>query len=274
VVAGVAARHPDLRIRSLPGESRGPAAARNIGWRAAQGAIIAFVDDDAYPADRRWLEQGYSSFADPRVMAVSGRVHVPADDPPTDFQRNVQGLERGEFVTCNAFYRREALEWVGGFDEAFTMPFREDSDLQYRVQDLGGRLVHNPDAVVIHPAPPGRFAVSLRLQRYSQFNALIYKKHPRRYRRLLERRPPLHYYGIVAAALTGVGAALTGRKRLAGPSLLVWAALEGRFFLRRARGTSHRPRHLLDLALTSLVLPWLSVYYRLRGAIRYRVLFF
>lgn len=273
VVAGMAEREPDLRFRSIAGAGRGPATARNLGWRAAGGEIIAFIDDDAYPADRSWLREGRAPFDDPCVGAVSGRVHVPVDMPPTDFQRNVQGLERGEFLTCNAFYRRTALEAVGGFDETFTMPFREDSDLQYRVENEGFRLVYSPSAVVIHPAVPGRFGISLKLQRYSQFNALIYKKHPGRYRRLLEQRPPLHYYGMIAAALSGAAAAASGRRGTAGLLWLVWAVLEGRFFLRRARGTSRRPRHIADLALTSLLIPWLSVYWRLRGAVRFRVLF-
>ena len=89
----------------------------------------------------------------------------------------------------------------------------------------------------------------------------------------MEPRPPYHYYGIIAAALTGLGAVLSGRPRLALTSFLAWGVLETRFFLRRARGTTRRPDHLLDLAVTSLLIPWLSVYWRLRGAIRYRVPF-
>src|ERR671923_264630 len=41
-------------IRYLKAETRGgPAAARNIGWRAAGGAIIAFTDDDCVPSAGR-----------------------------------------------------------------------------------------------------------------------------------------------------------------------------------------------------------------------------
>ena len=273
VVAAVAARHPDLRLHLLPGPGRGPAAARNIGWRAAEGEVVAFIDDDAYPADAAWLREGSAPFADPAVVGVCGTVRVPADDPPTDYQRNVRHLEAGGFITCNAFYRRSALQRAGGFDERFTAPFREDSDLHFRIESGGGVLTANPRAAVVHPAPPGRFGVSLRLQRYSMYNALLYKKHPERYRRELQRLPPLHYYAMVGLALGGSTLLLAGQPGWAAACFVPWAVLQGAFFYRRARGTSHRPRHLLDLAVTSLLIPPLSVFWRLYGAVRYRVLF-
>jgi len=273
VVADVAGQNPGLRMLCLPGKSRGPATARNIGWRPAAADVIAFTDDDAYAAETDWLQRGLAHFDDPDVNGVGGRVIVPAGEPPTDFQRNVKALERGEFLTCNAFYRRRALEQVDGFDERFTVPFREDSDLQYRVEALGGRMVKDEDLVVVHPAPTGRFATSLRLQRYSLFNALMYKKHRKRYRRDLQAWPPLHYYAIVALALTGVVAVLMGLPLLAAAAGLGWLLLEAWFFVRRIDGISHQPQHVLDMAYTSLLIPPLSVYWRLLGALRFRVLF-
>lgn len=273
-VAAFAGEHPGLHVRALPGASHGPATARNIGWRAARGDVIAFIDDDAYPSDRAWLAEGLRALSFPGVDAAVGRVVVPADDPPTDFQRNVRRLETAAFVTCNAFVRRSALERVGGFDERFTAPYREDSDLEFRIRDTSGRIVRTSDAVVVHPAPRGTFAVSLKLQRYSMHNALLYRKHRARFRREIEPAPPLHYYAIVASTCVAVLAAVTGRRRVAFASAVVAAALDGRFFIRRVRGSSCDPRHLADMALTSLLIPWLSIYWRLRGALRYRVLFF
>jgi glycosyltransferase involved in cell wall biosynthesis len=275
VVDAAAARHPDVAMRCLPGGGKGPATARNIGWRAARGAVIAFIDDDAYPQNGRWLREGLARFEDASVQGVAGRVSVPRPDGrPTDFQRNVAQLESGTFLTCNAFFRRAALERVGGFDERFRVPYREDSDLYYRLEAAGGAYVQADDAVVVHPAPEGAFAVSLRLQRYSLFNALLFKKHPARYRREIVPGTPYHYYAMLLSLLGAVLALARGRSGLARLLLGTWALLEMRFFLRRASGTSRRPRHLLDLAYTSLLIPPLSIYWRLRGAWRFRVLFF
>jgi hypothetical protein len=113
----------------------------------------------------------------------------------------------------------------------------------------------------------------MRLQRYSAFNALLYSKHPERYRRDIQSRPPLLYYAILASlALAGAGS-VTRRTRLALTGAGAWALLDGLFFARRARGVRRDGMHLLDLALTSVVIPVLSVYWRLRGAVRYRVVF-
>jgi glycosyltransferase involved in cell wall biosynthesis len=275
IVTSAAAAHPDVPILLLNGGGTGPATARNRGWQAAHGALIAFIDDDAYPADAGWLAAGSEAFADPMVSAVSGRVVVPpVSGRPTDFQRNVQRLDGLPFLTCNAFYRRTALAAVGGFDERFRVPFREDSDLQYRVEALGGRMACADRAIVHHPAPDGRFAASLRLQRYSMYNALMYKKHPRRYRAELQALPPLHYYAMLLSLLGALASVLRGRRVFAAFFLLAWAVQECRFFAQRARGASRQPRHLLDLAITSLLIPPLAVYWRLRGAWRFRVLFF
>jgi glycosyltransferase involved in cell wall biosynthesis len=266
------AGHSRVRLIALAGRQAGPAAARNIGWRKARGDIIAFMDDDAYPERRDWLKEGLRPFSDPSVAAVTGQVEVPADDPPTDFQLNVKNLETGTFLTCNAFCRRSVLEELGGFDERFRVAFREDSDLAFRIEQAGGRIVRNPDAVVIHPAPRGPFAVSLRLQRYSLFNALLRKKHPRRYREL-EVMPPLNYYAIVLLPPLAAGLGLAGHGLAALTAGGICAGLYVEFLLRRIRRSSKRPGHLLEMAFTSLLIPPLSVYWRLRGAWQFRVLF-
>ncbi len=258
-------------VRYVPVRAtHGPAAARNAGWRAARGEIIAFTDDDTVP-DPGWLRAGVAALDS--ADAAWGRIRVPLPQPPTDYQRNEAGLETAEFATANAFCHREALEAVGGFDERFTAAWREDADLFFTLLEKGYRVVPAPAALVVHPVRPGRWGISLRQQRKSQFNALLYKKHPELYRRRIQPAPPWHYYGSAGALLAALAGAAAGLPVLALAGAGLWLALTARFCAFRLRGTSRAPAHVAEMAVTSALIPLLSVCWRLRGAVRFRVFF-
>lgn len=265
-----------LVVRYLrPSAGKGPAVARNCGWRIASGTLVAFTDDDTVP-DAHWLACGEAAMRSAPWVAVAGRVVVPrppgAHNAPSDHELMTRGLERAEFVTANAFVDRLALERIGGFDEAFARAWREDSDLCFRLQEIGpvGRC---EQAVVAHPVRPERWGVSLRQQRNVYFDALLYRKHPRLYRQRVRPIPPWDYYAIVAltgaAVIFGGGGAPGSAAATAGAAL----ALVLRLAARRLRGTSHAPAHVAEMLATSAVIPFLSVYWRVRGAWHFRVPF-
>lgn len=263
-----------LAIRYVPIiGAHGPAAARNAGWRAAQAPIVAFTDDDTRP-DVGWLNAGVGVLErDPELAAVTGQVIVPLPWRPTDYQRNEAGLETAAFVTANCFCRRDILASLGGFDERFTSAWREDSDLHFRLLERGAKIQKVPEALVVHPVRPAPWGVSLRMQRKSQFDALLYKKHPALYRQHIRRWPPLDYYGIVLAVVTVFLAAILGAWLTCGVAFALWTVLMTRFLARRLRGTSRAPAHVLEMVCTSLFIPFLSVFWRLYGAVRFRVWF-
>jgi GT2 family glycosyltransferase len=252
-------------------ESHGPAAARNRGWRAARGEVIAFTDDDCIPSPG-WLKAGLAAMSD-GIVGVAGRLNMPIPAIPTDYEYSATGLMECDFVTANCFYRREALEAIGGFDERFTAAWREDSDLIFTLRERGACVTCAPDAVVVHPIRPAPWGVSIKQQRKSLFNALLYKKHPVLYRQYIQAAPPWHYYGIVGALLV----MLMGVSRRSGILALIglglWTWLTGRFCMQRLRHTSHAPRHVTEMIVTSAAIPPLAIFWRLRGALKFRVLF-
>jgi glycosyltransferase involved in cell wall biosynthesis len=259
-----------VRYLASPGP-HGPAAARNHGWRAARGQVIAFTDDDTQP-DSGWLAQGVQAFA-AGAEAAWGRIVMPIPAPPTDYERDANGLERAGFVTANCFCLRSLLERLGGFDERFRIAWREDSDLYFRLLETGARVVHVPEAVVVHPVRPAGWGVSIRQQRKVLFDALLYKKHPQLYRSRIRARPRWDYYGVVAALLAAIGAAMAGWHMVAAAAGAVWLAATAAFAWKRLRHTSKAPAHVVEMLATSGLIPPLAVFWRLYGAVRFRTLF-
>ena len=128
----------------------------------------------------------------------------------------------------------------------------------------------NAVAVLGRPAPWG---VSVLQVKKLAFDALLYKKHPELYRQKIQATPRWDYYAITAsllAALAGLAASMAFVAALGGAA---WAALTARFCARRLSGTVKTPSHVAEMVVSSALIPPLAVFWRLAGAIRYRVRF-
>ncbi|MGE5635445.1 MAG: glycosyltransferase family 2 protein, partial [Nocardioidaceae bacterium] len=156
----------DPRVTVLRGDGRGPAAARNRGWRAAEADWVSFLDDDVEPPPgwRAALVADLVAVGE-RVAGSQGRIVVPLPRGrrPTDWERNTAALERARWATADMAYRRAALAAVGGFDERFRRAYREDADLGLRLRRAGWEIAPGRRHVV-HPVRPADRWVSLRLQ--------------------------------------------------------------------------------------------------------------
>lgn len=260
---------PLLYVR--PATAKGPAAARNAGWQAAAPSadVIAFTDDDCLP-ESDWLSRGLRDLDSSGAAALAGRVVVPLPARPTDYQRDAAGLAACEFVTANCFCRRAALEAISGFDERFRFAWREDSDLHFTLLEHGFR-VEPSAATVVHPVRPASWGISLRQQKKGMFDSLLFKKHPRLYHEKIASLPA-EYYAIGLALAVGIGSVALRRRRAGIIAGCLWGLLTGRFFARRLAGNSRAPSHLAEMAVTSALIPPLSLYWRVRGMLRFGVL--
>lgn len=246
----------------------GPAAARNIGWQAARGEIIAFTDDDTI-AGSAWLKNGVAAFNDD-VHAVWGKIVMPLHGTPTDYQLDAKNLENAEFVTANCFCRKRVLEDIGGFDERFRFAWREDADLHFILIDYSAGIAHAPDAVVTHPIRPAHWGVSLSQLKKIQFDALLYKKHPALYRQKIRARPRWDFYLTVAALFACLGGAWADTPALTLPAALGWLFMTARFCAQRLKRTSKAPSHVAEMIVTSILIPPLAVFWRAVGAFKFR----
>ncbi|HWD02095.1 MAG TPA: HAD-IIIA family hydrolase [Amycolatopsis sp.] len=261
-------------VRVRRSGARGPAAARNLGWRSANSEWIAFVDDDVVLA-ADWPRQLAKDLLKlpPDVVASQARITVPlpADRRPTDDERGTAGLEHAQWITADMAYRRGTLSEVGGFDERFPRAFREDSDLALRVAAQGHRIVRG-ERITTHPARTAGFFASVKAQRGNADNALMRVKHGALWRRRTGAgRGRLGEHAVsTVAAVVALAFATTGHKGKAVLAASTWAGLTAEFAARRVLAGPPRPGEVARMAVTSVLIPPAACYHRLRGELSAR----
>ncbi len=200
-----------LPLRMIEGQHRGPAAARNLGVRHADGTLLAFTDDDCrvFPD---WLARWAQGFAEGPWHALGGLTLNPNPNSLgarshhylTTFLYEYMRFPNDDaylVITNNAAFRREAFESLGGFDETFAFA-TEDRELSHRLSASGRyRAAAWPAAKIWHDHPLSTWQ-TLQLQfRYGQGDddfrrALLRLGLPRN---IGQRRRPQFYLALARA---------------------------------------------------------------------------
>jgi HAD superfamily hydrolase (TIGR01662 family) len=266
-------------------EGRGPAAARNAGWRAAEPADwVAFLDDDVRVGPH-WRAELAADLDDltADVAGVQGVIDVPLPPGrrPTDWERGTAGLATARWITADLAYRRDALLAAGGFDERFPRAFREDADLALRLLDLGWSLRQGRRQTT-HPVRPASRWASLKAQAGNADDVLMARLHGRGWHQRAEaaegrRRGHVVTTALLAAAVLGgpVSQLASGRRRsLYRRAALVagagWLASWGEFTAARVRPGPRTAGEIGTMAVTSALIPPLAAGHFLRGQWRHR----
>jgi glycosyltransferase involved in cell wall biosynthesis len=150
-----------IRFCVMTEPRRGASRARNLGYRQAEGQIVAFTDDDCYPrAD--FVNALHASFNAATIDYLGGRILLfdPNDYPvtiqPSEIRRTFSPgtfLCPGLLQGANMAVRREVMAEIGGFDErlgAGTAFPCEDIDLLTRASFSGFIGIYDPGVVVSH----------------------------------------------------------------------------------------------------------------------------
>jgi len=263
------------QVTVLRSGGRGPAAARNAGWRCCDSEWVAFLDDDVLvsPGWLAALEEDLAA-APATVGGIQGRIEVPlpVHRRPRDFERGTAGLAAAAWITADLAYRRSALIECGGFDERFPRAFREDSDLALRMLDRGWQL-RRGSRQTVHPVRPAGWWASVGQQRGNADDVLMRRLHGPGWRRRaaapLGRRP--QHLLSTASGLAALAAAAAGRRRLAALAGLLWAANTAEFSWRRIAPGPRDRAEVLRMISTSLAIPPAATWFWLRALADRRV---
>ncbi|HMP04327.1 MAG TPA: glycosyltransferase family 2 protein [Gemmatales bacterium] len=218
VVAATADTWPHVDIVRLPRQV-GFCAAVNAGLRRATGAVVQVLNDDA-EVTAGWAEPAWERLADPAIGAVAplvlswptGEIIDSAGDHyylggvarkrghgrPLCSQTLQAGPVFGA-CGCGAFYRRSALEHIGGFPEDFTAYF-DDVDVAFRLRWAGWQVWFEPRSRLLHhgAASHGRRPDDRLLAQQSRNEERVFWRHVPL--RLWPRAVPQHLAVLVGKA--------------------------------------------------------------------------
>jgi len=179
-------------VRLIGTENRGLSSARNTGFRAANGEIVAYIDDDAYP-DADWAKYLALTYLSGDYAGVGGpNLAPPGDGPIADCVANSPGGPVHVLLTdtvaehipgCNMSFRKTALEEVDGFDDRYRAA-GDDVDLCWRVQEEVGPIGFHPAAMVWHHRRNSLRMYWRQQQGYGEAEALLEEKWPEKYNAL------------------------------------------------------------------------------------------
>ncbi len=186
----LAKREPRLRLLDNP--LARSSAGRNVGWRAARGVGVLFVDGHVHVPRRDLLRETLRAFeAGHRVLARA----QPLDPPDlTPFQRAVAAA-RASFLghqgaseiyreatgevdpsSSGAGYLRSVLESLGGYDENFDAA--EDVEFNARARRAGILAFTSPAFTLRYYPRESLGALWRQCRRYGQGRARLWRKHP------------------------------------------------------------------------------------------------
>ncbi len=179
-------------LRCIRQPNRGPGAARNTGFREAQGRIVIFVDDDII-APPNLIQQHLRAHASLPQSVICGLTTLIQPTPPTPLFRFISSLsgdepllaseqefletdqpnsqhisvERGMFDAASAIYH----------DDLFT-PAAEEFGLAYRLRQAGIRLVFALRITARHDQPLDLAGVCRQQYKHALGAAEVVKKYP------------------------------------------------------------------------------------------------
>jgi glycosyltransferase involved in cell wall biosynthesis len=175
-------------VRVFQQDHQGPATARNLGIKMAQGEIIIFIDSDLVvtenflQAHANALIQGQEKLKSDRLFTYGWVINTCNFDDPTAEPYKITDFSAAYFATGNVAIAKKWLLEAGLFDPIFQLYGWEDLELGVRLKKLDLKLIKCPQAVGYHWHPPFNLSqipnlIEKEIQR-GKMGLIFYQKHP------------------------------------------------------------------------------------------------
>lgn len=212
-------RPPYSQVKVIPTGAIGPSEKRDIGIKHAQGEILAFVDDDAFPT-KSWLKKAMKNFEDKNVAAVGGPAVTPESD---NLRQKASGLvyssylasgpntyryipkrkrQVDDYPSCNFLVRKSIIEKVGGFGSKF-WPGEDTKLCLHITKNLGKKIIYDPKVLIYHHRRPLYRKHLRQVANYALHRGYFSKRFPQTSCRIFYFIPSLFVLGLFFGWLLG-----------------------------------------------------------------------
>ncbi len=191
-----------------------PAYKRNLGAELAKGEILAFLDDDSYPA-KEWLKNALEIFSESKnIVAVCGPTLTPPKDSLSQkasgwvwasflgsggagVYRNRVSRRRevDDFPSVNLLVRKKDFMAVEGFDINHWPG--EDTKLCLDLTKTGKKIVYDPGVLVYHHRRSVFLPHLKQISRYALRRGHFARIFPETSLRVGYLLPPVFAYGLL-----------------------------------------------------------------------------
>jgi len=180
--AEIVKRYP---VKYLHQDNKGPAAARNLGWKFSSGNIVCFTDSDCIP-EKDWISKIIKAYTSEQIVGVGGSYDIVNSESlfascihEEIVQRHLKMPKEVNYLGAfNVSYRRSILEEVGGFNESYSDASGEDNDIAYRVVKKGYTLIFDKNIKVGHYHPTSLLRYLKQQFKHGFWRMKLYKDHP------------------------------------------------------------------------------------------------
>ncbi|MCK4649233.1 glycosyltransferase [bacterium] len=197
----------------------GPSEKRDIGIKHAQGEILAFLDDDAFP-NKDWLKKAMKNFEEKDVVAVGGPAVTPASD---NLRQKASGLvyssllasgsftyryiprrkrQVDDYPSCNFLVRKSTIEKLGGFSSKF-WPGEDTKLCLHITKNLGKKIIYDPEVLIYHHRRPLYRGHLRQVANYALHRGYFSKRFPETSRKISYFIPSLFVLGLFIGWLLG-----------------------------------------------------------------------
>jgi glycosyltransferase involved in cell wall biosynthesis len=207
-------------IKIIPTGPVSPPKKRDIALNHARGEILAFIDDDAYPA-KDWLKNAIDNFKDENISAVGGPAITPESD---SLRQKASGViyssflvsgkyvyrylpkkrsEVDDYPSCNFLVRKSIMQQLGGFKTNLWPG--EDTKLCLDItKRLDKKIIYDPEVLVYHHRRPLFIPHLKQVANYALHRGYFVKKFPQTSLRITYFLPSIFVAGLILGPIIGL----------------------------------------------------------------------